>query len=59
MSQDTSVQVIEASSPHKEPLYITLLASEWNSLAGGLLTLNRACNSFDQTYKCESFSVGP
>ncbi|XP_044175072.1 uncharacterized protein LOC114961666 isoform X5 [Acropora millepora] len=41
MSQDTSAQVIEASSPHKEPLYITLLASEWNSLAGGLSTLNR------------------
>ncbi|XP_015747313.1 PREDICTED: uncharacterized protein LOC107327071 [Acropora digitifera] len=34
MSQDTSAQVIEASSPHKETLYITLLASEWNSLAG-------------------------
>ena len=29
------------SSPHKEPLYITLLASEWNSLGGGLSTLNR------------------
>ncbi|XP_044171256.1 uncharacterized protein LOC114961641 isoform X2 [Acropora millepora] len=41
MLQDTSAQVIEASSPHKEPLYITLLASEWNSLAGGLSTLNR------------------
>ncbi|XP_074610423.1 uncharacterized protein LOC141864545 isoform X2 [Acropora palmata] len=41
MSQDTSAQVIEASSPHKEPLYITLLASEWNSLGGGLSTLNR------------------
>ena len=41
MSQDTSAQVIEASYPHKEPLYITLLASEWNSLAGGLSTLNR------------------
>ena len=41
MSQDISAQVIEASSPHKEPLYITLLASEWNSLAGGLSTLNR------------------
>ena len=41
MSQDTSAQVIEASSPHKESLYITLLASEWNSLAGGLSTLNR------------------
>ena len=41
MSQDTSAQVIETSSPHKEPLYITLLASEWNSLAGGLSTLNR------------------
>ena len=41
MSQDVSAQVIEASSPHKEPLYITLLASEWNSLAGGLSTLNR------------------
>ena len=41
MSQDTSAQVIEASSPHTEPLYITLLASEWNSLAGGLSTLNR------------------
>ena len=41
MSQDTSAQVIEASSPHKEPLYITLLVSEWNSLGGGLSTLNR------------------
>ena len=41
MLQDTSAQVIEASSPHKEPLYITLLASQWNSLAGGLSTLNR------------------
>ncbi|XP_067024091.1 tetratricopeptide repeat protein 28-like isoform X2 [Acropora muricata] len=41
MLQHTSAQVIEASSPHKEPLYITLLASEWNSLAGGLSTLNR------------------
>ena len=41
MSQYVSAQVIEASSPHKEPLYITLLASEWNSLAGGLSTLNR------------------
>ncbi|XP_015771899.1 PREDICTED: uncharacterized protein LOC107350190 [Acropora digitifera] len=41
MLQDTSAQVIEASSPHKEPLYITLLASERNSLAGGLSTLNR------------------
>ena len=41
MSQDTSAQVIEALSPHKEPLYITLLASEWNSLAGGLSTLSR------------------
>ena len=41
MSQDISAQVIEASSPHKEPLYITLLASEWNSLGGGLSTLNR------------------
>ena len=41
MLQDTSAQVIEASSPHKEPLCITLLASEWNSLAGGLSTLNR------------------
>ena len=41
MSQDTAAKVIEASSPHKEPLYITLLASEWNSSAGGLSTLNR------------------
>ena len=41
MSQDVSAEVIEASSPHKEPLHITLLASEWNSLAGGLSTLNR------------------
>ena len=41
MSQDVSAQVIETSCPHKEPLYITLLASEWNSLAGGLSTLNR------------------
>ena len=41
MSQDTSAQVIEASSPPKEPLCITLLASEWNSLGGGLSTLNR------------------
>ena len=41
MSQEISAQVIEASSPHKEPLYITLLGSEWNSLAGGLSTLNR------------------
>ena len=41
MSQDTSAQVIEPSSQHKEPLYITLLASEWNSLAGGLSTFNR------------------
>ncbi|XP_044175056.1 uncharacterized protein LOC114949013 [Acropora millepora] len=41
MLQDTSARVIEASSPPKEPLYITLLASEWNSLAGGLSTLNR------------------
>ena len=41
MWQDVSAQVIEASSPPREPLYITLLASEWNSLAGGLSTLNR------------------
>ena len=41
MSQEVSAQVNEASSPHKEPLYITLLGSEWNSLAGGLSTLNR------------------
>ena len=41
MSQEVSGQVIEASSAHKEPLYITLLGSEWNSLAGGLSTLNR------------------
>ena len=41
MSQDISAQVIEASSTDKEPLCITLLASEWNSLAGGLSTLNR------------------
>ena len=41
MSQDVSAQVTEASSPPKEPLYITLLASEWNSLAGGLSTFNR------------------
>ena len=41
MSRDVSAQVIEASSPHKEPLYITFLGSEWNSLAGGLSTLNR------------------
>ena len=41
MSQDVSAQVIEASSAHKEPLYITLLASEWISLAGGLSTFNR------------------
>ena len=41
MLQDVSAQVIEASSPSKEPLYITLLASKWNSLAGGLSTLNR------------------
>ncbi|XP_015767989.1 PREDICTED: uncharacterized protein LOC107346689 isoform X2 [Acropora digitifera] len=41
MLQNTSAPVIEASSPPKEPLYITLLASEWNSLAGGLSTLNR------------------
>ena len=41
MPQDISSEVIEASSPHKEPLHITLLASEWNSLAGGLSTLNR------------------
>ncbi|XP_067017683.1 uncharacterized protein [Acropora muricata] len=41
MSQGISAQAIETSSPHKEPLYITLLGSEWNSLAGGLSTLNR------------------
>ena len=41
MSRDISAQVIETSSPHKEPLYITFLGSEWNSLAGGLSTLNR------------------
>ena len=41
MSQEVSAQVNEASSPYKEPLYITLLGSEWNSLAGGLSTLNR------------------
>ena len=41
MSQDVSAQVIEAASPPKEPLYITLLGSEWNSLGGGLSTLNR------------------
>ena len=41
VSQDVSAQVIEASSPPKEPLYITLLGSEWNSLGGGLSTLNR------------------
>ena len=36
-----SKEVNEASSAHKEPLNITLLGSEWNSLAGGLSTLNR------------------
>ena len=41
MLREVSTQVVEASSPHKEPLYITLLGSEWNSLAGGLSTLNR------------------
>ena len=41
MSQEVFAQVNEASSPYKEPLYITLLGSEWNSLAGGLSTLNR------------------
>ena len=41
MSQDVYAQIIEASSPLKEPLYITLLATEWNSLAGDLSTLNR------------------
>ena len=41
MWQDVSAQVIEPLSSQKQPLYITLLASEWNSLAGGLSTLNR------------------
>ena len=59
MSQDVSAQVIEASSPTKEPLYITLLGSEWNSLGGGLSTLNRefAIHLAQQTNVKVSFLV--
>ena len=41
MSQDVSVEAEEISAHSKEALYITLLGSEWNSLAGGLSTFNR------------------
>ncbi|XP_068751797.1 D-inositol 3-phosphate glycosyltransferase-like [Montipora capricornis] len=41
MSQEVSVKAEKIFAQRKEALNITLLGSEWNSLAGGLSTLNR------------------
>ncbi|XP_068716918.1 uncharacterized protein [Montipora capricornis] len=41
MSQEVSVEAEKIFAQRKEALNITLLGSEWNSLAGGLSTLNR------------------
>ncbi|XP_068670421.1 uncharacterized protein [Montipora foliosa] len=41
MSQGVSVEAEKIFAQRKEALNITLLGSEWNSLAGGLSTLNR------------------
>ena len=60
MSQDeVSKQADAVQISQGQILHITLLASEWKSLAGGLSTLNRELAIHLAQMKNVSFTVGP